>query len=267
MEAAEAELCQRECEFIPEAWPSLGDARFLEAWIVRSPRMVTATMANEIAIEIKSPFHLTLILYLLFLSLNTISLISSSLLPPPSPFPHENSIHPLLNIRELLIEVASLLDRRGICRLLQTCHQAQTILEPNLFRTLDFLPTTPPYTSARRLLSTSTQLHVLKRNIQHVHVLRTGSISTAFLFNCFLSHALHNDTQLSTMPAWLPPLVKGQDSIVPPPLPTNLTFLRGENVDPNRTPRRMFLPTCPAPRAFCNCVGLFRSIHCSLHWN
>lgn len=151
------------------------------------------------------------------------------------------------NIPELLIDVASLLDRRGVCRLIQTCHHAQAVLEPILIRTLDFLPTTPPYTSARLLLSTSTQLYAIKRNIHHVHVLHTGSLSTAFLFNCFLSHALRNDAQPSTIPAWLPPLDKDQDSVVPLPLPTNLTRLRGENVDPKERPsRRIFFPAMPS---------------------
>ncbi|KAF9144095.1 hypothetical protein BG015_000206 [Linnemannia schmuckeri] len=71
------------------------------------------------------------------------------------------------NITELLIEVASFLDRRGICRLLQTCHQAHIVLAPILFQTLDFLPTTPSYSSSRRLLTTATQLNALKRNIHH----------------------------------------------------------------------------------------------------
>ncbi|KAH7041726.1 hypothetical protein BKA57DRAFT_154594 [Linnemannia elongata] len=148
------------------------------------------------------------------------------------------------NIPELLIEVASLLDRRGVSRLLQTCHQAQTVLEPILIRTLDFLPHTSPCSSARRLLSTGTQLYAIKRNIHHVRVIRTESLSTAFLFNCFLSHALRNDTRPSTIPAWLPPLDKSQYSIVSLPLPTNLTHLQGENVSPMKQPsEQMFFPT------------------------
>lgn len=89
-------------------------------------------------------------------------------------------------IPELVLKLASKLDKSTLTKFLRTNHHFNAIGTPFLYTSLDFSAVGPGFST--QLVDTVESMEILAKNVHHIHELTSGPLFSAFLYNCLLTY-------------------------------------------------------------------------------